>query len=59
MILLQQSYRNNFNVQIKEFKVHNKHLNLIQKYESKKVAFDELYGEDIFEQIYDIHLIKT
>lgn len=40
----------------KEFKVHNKHLNLIQKYESKKVAFDELYGEDIFEQIYDIHL---
>lgn len=40
----------------KEFKVHNKHLNLIQKYESKKVAFDELYGEDIFEQVYDIHL---
>ncbi len=39
-----------------EYKVHNKHLNLIQKYKSKKVAFDELYGEDIFEQIYDIHL---
>lgn len=40
----------------KEYKVHNKHLNLIQKYESKKAVFDELYGEDIFEQIYDIHL---
>ncbi len=40
----------------KEYKVHNKHLNLIRKYESKKVAFDELYGKDIFEQIYDIHL---
>lgn len=40
----------------KEFKVHNKHLNLIRKYESKKATFDELYGEDIFEQIYDIHL---
>lgn len=40
----------------KEFKVHNKHLNLIQKYKSKKVVFDELYGEDIFEHIYDIHL---
>lgn len=40
----------------KEYKVHNKHLNMIRKYESKKVVFDELYGEDIFEQIYDIHL---
>lgn len=40
----------------KEYKVHNKHLNLIRKYESKKVVFDELYGEDIFEQVYDIHL---
>lgn len=40
----------------KEYKVHNKHLNLIQKYESKKAVFDELYGKDIFEQIYDIHL---
>lgn len=39
-----------------EYKVHNKHLNLIRKYESKKVVFDELYGEDIFEQVYDIHL---
>ena len=29
---------------------------MIRKYESKKVVFDELYGEDIFEQIYDIHL---
>ena len=29
---------------------------MIQKYKSKKVVFDELYGEDIFEQIYDIHL---
>lgn len=40
----------------KEYKVHNKHLNMIQKYKSKKVVFDELYGEDIFEQIYDVHL---
>ena len=40
----------------KEFKVHNKHLDLIRKYESKKAVFDELYGEDIFEQVYDIHL---
>lgn len=40
----------------KEYKVHNKRLNLIRKYESKKVVFDELYGEDVFEQIYDIHL---
>ena len=40
----------------KEYKVHNKHLNMIRKYESKKVVFDELYGEDIFEQVYDIHL---
>lgn len=40
----------------KEYKVHNRHLNMIQKYESKKKVFDELYGENIFEQIYDIHL---
>lgn len=40
----------------KEFKVHNKHLNLIQKYELEKKTFDMLYGEDIFEQVYDIHL---
>lgn len=40
----------------KEYKIHNKHLEMIRKYESKKVVFDELYGEDIFEQIYDIHL---
>ena len=40
----------------KEFKVHNKHLDLIRKYESKKRTFDNLYGEDVFEQIYDIHL---
>lgn len=31
-------------------------VHLIQKYESKKAVFDELYGEDIFEQVYDIHL---
>lgn len=40
----------------KEYKIHNKHLEMIRKYESKKVVFDELYGEDIFEQVYDIHL---
>lgn len=40
----------------KEYKVHNKHLEMIRKYESKKVVFDELYGKNIFEQIYDIHL---
>ncbi len=40
----------------KEYKVHNRHLNMIQKYESKKKVFDELYGEGIFEQIYNIHL---
>lgn len=40
----------------REYKVHNKHLDMIRKYESKKAVFDELYGEDIFEQIYDIHL---
>lgn len=39
-----------------EYKTHNKHLELIRKYESKKVVFDELYGEDIFEQVYDICL---
>lgn len=40
----------------KEYKIHNKHLEMIRKYESKKVVFDELYGKDIFEQVYDIHL---
>lgn len=40
----------------KEYKIHNKHLELIRKYESKKAVFDELYGEGIFEQIYDVHL---
>lgn len=40
----------------KEFKVHNKHLNMIQKYELEKKTFDMLYGEDYFEQIYDVHL---
>lgn len=40
----------------KEYKVHNKHLNLIRKYELEKKTFDMLYGEDIFEQVYDIHL---
>ncbi len=40
----------------KEYKVHNKHLNLIRKYELEKKTFDMLYGEDVFEQIYDIHL---
>ena len=40
----------------KEYKTHNRHLEMIRKYESKKKVFDELYGGDIFEQIYDIHL---
>lgn len=40
----------------KEYKIHNKHLEMIRRYESKKAVFDELYGEDIFEQVYDIHL---
>ncbi len=40
----------------KEYRVHNKHLNLIRKYELEKKTFDMLYGEDIFEQVYDIHL---
>lgn len=40
----------------KEYKVHNKHLDLIRKYELEKKTFDMLYGEDIFEQIYNIHL---
>lgn len=40
----------------KEYKVHNKHLDMIRKYEAKKREFDELYGEDVFEQIYDVHL---
>lgn len=40
----------------KEYKIHNKHLEMVRKYESKKRTFDELYGEDIFEQVYDIHL---
>lgn len=40
----------------KEYKIHSRHLNMIQKYESKKKVFDGLYGENIFEQIYDIHL---
>lgn len=40
----------------KEYKVHNKHLEMIRKYESKKAAFEELYGKGIFEQIYDVHL---
>lgn len=40
----------------KEYKAHNRHLEMIRKYESKKTVFDELYGEDIFEQIYDIRL---
>lgn len=40
----------------KEYKVHNKHLEMIRKYESKKTAYDEIYGKGIFEQIYDIHL---
>lgn len=40
----------------REYKVHNRHLEMIRKYESKKVVFDELYGNDIFEQVYDIHL---
>ena len=31
----------------KEYKVHNKHLNLIRKYELKKTAYDEIYGKDI------------
>lgn len=43
-------------IRSKEYKVHNKHLEMIRKYEAKKKVFDELYGEDIFEQIYDIHL---
>ena len=40
----------------KEYKVHSKHLEMIRKYESKKTAYDEIYGKGIFEQIYDIHL---
>ncbi len=40
----------------KEYKVHNRHLEMIRKYESKKTAYDEIYGKGIFEQIYDIHL---
>lgn len=40
----------------KEYKIHNKHLDMIRKYEAKKIAFDDLYGENVFEQIYDIHL---
>ncbi len=40
----------------KEYKVRKKHLKLIQKYESVKNKFDELYGKDIFEQVYDIRL---
>ncbi len=40
----------------KEYKVHSKHLEMIRKYELKKTAYDEIYGKDIFEQIYDIHL---
>lgn len=43
-------------MQSKEYKVHNKHLELIRKYELEKKTFDMLYGEDIFEQVYDIHL---
>lgn len=40
----------------KEYKVHNKHLDMIRKYELKKTAYNEIYGKSIFEQIYDVHL---
>lgn len=38
-----------------EYKVHNQHLDMIQKYESKKKYYDDYLGEGYFEQIYDIH----
>ena len=39
-----------------EYKVHNKHLEMISNYESKKKECDELWGEGYFEQIFDIHM---
>lgn len=40
----------------KEYIVHNKYLEMIRKYELEKKTFDMLYGENYFEQIYDVHL---
>lgn len=39
-----------------EYKVHNRLLDMIQKYESRKKYYDDYLGEGYFEQIYDVHL---
>lgn len=43
-------------IKSQEFKVHNRHLEMIHTYECKKKQCDENLGEGYFEQIYDIHM---